>query len=233
MSQPALTVRDLRRAWKPHKERLAALDPEHATNVRFHRACSWLARAEQSDADDLDVALLARWIAFNALYGQWDHGNRAPLADCECWQHFLERMLALDEGKPVVAAIVENKPLVMSIFDDEFLSSYFWAEPTSLRANRSKKTMYDARTWYLDGSWLLILERLVERIYFLRCQLVHGASTHNSSLNRTALRRCSQAMDHLLRAFLRVWIDDGSNEDWGIMCYPPLRKRAIVRSPAT
>ncbi len=33
------TVRDLRRRWKPHKERLAALKGEQATPIRFHRAC--------------------------------------------------------------------------------------------------------------------------------------------------------------------------------------------------
>ena len=37
-----LTVHDLRRRWKPHKERLAALGGEQATSIRFHRACSWM-----------------------------------------------------------------------------------------------------------------------------------------------------------------------------------------------
>ena len=31
-------------------------------------------------------------------------------------------------------------PLVMSIFDDKFLSRYYWQEPTDKRASRSKKT---------------------------------------------------------------------------------------------
>lgn len=229
MSGPAVTVRDLRRLWKPHKERLNGHDPEHATNVRFHRACSWLQRVEQITDGDLDLALLNQWIAFNSLYGQWDHAAREPVSDNECWRHFLERMLALDQRSHVVDALMDNKPLVMSIFDDEFLSRYYWQEPTGKRASQSKKTMYEARTWYLQGNWLLILDRLFERIYFLRCQLVHGGATYNSSLNRTAIRRCKQAMDHLLRAFLLVWINFGSEEDWGIMCYPPLRSQMAVR----
>ena len=40
-------VRDLRYRWKPHKERLAALKGEQSTSIRFHRACSWMARVEQ------------------------------------------------------------------------------------------------------------------------------------------------------------------------------------------
>ena len=64
------TVRQLRRRWKPHKERLAAQREDHATLIRFHRACSWLDRIEKMEEVDADLALVAQWIAFNALYGQ-------------------------------------------------------------------------------------------------------------------------------------------------------------------
>lgn len=58
------TVRDLRRRWKPAKERLHAEQAEHPTNVRFHRACSWLQRAEVvADGQDLDLVLALQWIA--------------------------------------------------------------------------------------------------------------------------------------------------------------------------
>lgn len=223
-----VTVRDLRRLWKPHKDRLHTTDAEHPTNVRFHRACSWLQRAEQATKDDLDLALLSQWIAFNALYGQWDHGNREPVADTECWKVFLERMIELDQSGHIADAFAKNKTLVMSIFDDEFLSRHYWQEPNGKRATQSKRTMFDARTWFVQNKWLMILDRLFDRIYFLRCQLVHGAATYNGSLNRTSIRRCSQAMDHAIRAFLMIWINHGSDEDWGIMCYPPLRSQGRI-----
>ena len=55
------TVRDLRRRWKPHKERLAALGGEQPTSIRFHRACSWMARVEQMpDGQDHDLGM-ASW----------------------------------------------------------------------------------------------------------------------------------------------------------------------------
>jgi hypothetical protein len=43
----SLTVPELRRRWKPHKERLAALGGEQPRSIRFHRACSWVVRVEQ------------------------------------------------------------------------------------------------------------------------------------------------------------------------------------------
>ena len=73
----ASSIRDLRRRWKPHKERLSAQEDGHPNPIRFHRACSWLARVEQMpDAADQDLALMSQWIAFNSLYGQWN----APIA---------------------------------------------------------------------------------------------------------------------------------------------------------
>ena len=87
-----LTIRDLRRKWKPHKERLGAQGGEHGhpTPIRFHRACSWLAEIENlTDAEDNDRTLIYQWIAFNALYGQWDEKRQEPKQDKTSWQDFL------------------------------------------------------------------------------------------------------------------------------------------------
>ena len=70
------TVYDLRRQWKPHKERLAIERSEHPTAIRFHRACSWMSEVEQLDpVRHADQILLHQWIAFDALYGQWDQAT--------------------------------------------------------------------------------------------------------------------------------------------------------------
>lgn len=46
---------------------------------------------------------------------------------------------------------------------------------------------------------------------------------------QTAIRRWAIMLDHLLRAFLLVWIEFGFDEDWGIMCYPPVKNRPVRR----
>ena len=89
-SSTAPTIRQLRRRWKPHKEHLRASQSDHPTPIRFHRACSWLARVEQFDDD---FALLCQWTAFNALYGQWDSKGRDPKADKASWRAFLDKIL--------------------------------------------------------------------------------------------------------------------------------------------
>jgi hypothetical protein len=218
------TVRDLRRRWKPHKERLSAGRADHPTLIRFHRACSWLARVETIDLDnDGDPALISQWIAFNSLYGQWDHGAREPLPDRECWRVFVERMVELDQTGYLATTLTSEKRLVLTILDDQYLSGYFWRDDDRPGPHRRQKEKHSAHTWFLERNWTLILERLIERIYLLRCQLVHGAATYGGTLNRRSLRSCVTMLGHLVPAILLVWIDHGSDEDWGIMCYPPTR----------
>jgi hypothetical protein len=110
-----LTVRDLRRRWKPHKERLLAAGSEQATSIRFHRVCRWMARVEQmpeGQDHDHDLGLVSLWIAFNSLYGQWDCQKREPRPDRESWRVFIDRILKLDHDDCVSAALQEHKRLV-------------------------------------------------------------------------------------------------------------------------
>lgn len=224
MSETTFTVRDLRRQWKPHKERLQQLNPEHPTNVRFHRACSWLQQAESLlEHKDWDNILLSQWIAFNALYGQWSEQDREPCADRESWRAFQERMVQLDGGGHVSGMLVANRRLAIKLFEDEYLSRYFWQEPGQDSKKRARRDGHQASTWFLEKRWLTILEKLLERIYFLRCQLVHGAATYNGALNRKATEYSAIMLGHVVRADLQVWIHYGADENWGHLCYPPLR----------
>lgn len=223
-STDPLTVRDLRRRWKPTKERLNSEHDSHPTAIRVHRAFSWMARVEDlEDGADLDVALICQWVAFNALYGQWNGEKREPAPDTVSWQQFLGRVLKLDESGHIGKVLTEHKKLVMSILDDEYLSRFYWEDPSDLRARKSKKAKFNAQTWYLEKRWVMVLDRLVERIYLMRCQLMHGAATFGGKLNRTSLHHCSIMLEHLLQGVLLTLIDHGAEEDWGAMCYPPLR----------
>lgn len=233
-SPPPWTVRDLRRRWKPNKERLSKSGEAEGLRIRIHRCCSWLARVESleqtmlqpgpatgsNDAPD-DVALVCRWIAFNALYARWDSHGRAPWADVESLKSFTSQIVKTDRDGGLAATLIEHKRLLIALLEDEFLSRSFWQDPTPGRAGISKRAAFDARTWYQQKKWAMILERALLRIYVLRCQLVHGGATCGGKLNRTALRRCSMMLGHLLPAMLLAMIDHGEREDWGPLCYPP------------
>jgi len=217
-----LTVRDLRRLWKPHKARLAGQVTGDATNTRLHRAFSWLNYVERMDdpADD-DLALVARWTAFNALYGQWNQQAGDPMPDRECWQVFAQRVMELDAEGRMVAILRQHQPLAVTIFEDRYLSRHYWQDPEAHRGD-GRAARRRAQTYFAEQRWLYIVEQLLGRIYLIRCQIVHGAANHGSRLNRDSLRHCSVVLGHLLGGMIRVMIDHGADEDWGIMCYPPI-----------
>lgn len=223
MGQPGITVRDLRRRWKPTKQRLGVAKSDHPTCIRLHRAFSWMERAEKvRDDADADVALLCRWIALNALYGRWNAEALEPEQDRRCWQRFYGRLVTLDRSDHLGTMLTRERELVLSVLEDAYLSRYFWQSPSSAAANRSRELRAEAAGWYRQRNWSPVLDRLLDRIYLLRCQLVHGAATFGSRLNRTSLQRCNRMLEHLLAAMVSVVIDHGADEDWGLMCYPPL-----------
>jgi hypothetical protein len=152
MSSEPPTVRQLRRRWKPQKERLSTERTDHPTPIRFHRACSWLQRVEQMDESDSDLALIAQWIAFNSLYGQWDASLGHSVADRESWRVFLDRIIDLDASGHVSAVLREHKPLVLTLLDDEHLSNLFWQDPCKQKASQARRAKHQAQTWYIESN---------------------------------------------------------------------------------
>ncbi len=220
MQTTALTVRDLRRRWKPTKERFQA---NHPTAIRFHRACSWLAKAEVLDSDtDSDLILINQWIALNALYGQWNAQSCEPLPDRQSYKAFYDRILRIDSAGHIPELLTQHRPLVLSLMEDEYLASFFWKTPSLESRKVVRNIKQRAQSWYCEKNWTLMLDHLLDRIYLLRCQLVHGAATCGSKLNRISLRRTACMLGQLLTATLLVVIDHGAEEDWGLLCYPPL-----------
>ena len=71
------TVRDLRHRWKPHKERLHLAGGDQPTSIRFHRACSWMARVEAMPEDrDHDLGLVSLWSTDGFRFTPDDSGTR-------------------------------------------------------------------------------------------------------------------------------------------------------------
>jgi hypothetical protein len=223
MDDTVPSVRDLRRAWKPLKEGPASDDAHEPIRVRLHRCFSWLQAAESLEHDDehADLRLINQWIALNSLYGRWDGERGEPRPDFETLMAFVERLLAADHDGILHELVVRKRKLIEAIYKDEYVSKFFWSAPSLQRAKQSQKAYYDARTWYLEGNDRMILDRLLERIYFVRCQLVHGAATWGGKLNRKSLRRCTEMLQLLMPAFARVITDHAWEGDWGDLCYPP------------
>ena len=166
-----------------------------------------MARVEQMpDGQDHDLGLVSLWD--RVQFALWGSGtarsvSRDPTA--RAGAGFVDRILRLDIEGCIPAALQEHKRLVMALFDDEYVSGYFWQEPSANRAKQSRKAAYNAQTWYIEERWTTVLDEILARVYVMRCQLVHGAATYGGKLNRASLKRCVTMMQRLLPALLLVW----------------------------
>jgi hypothetical protein len=152
---------------------------------------------------------------------------KEPQEDRDGWRNFFGRLFQLDQDGQLAGVMTEQKQLQLSLLEDEYLAKFFWKEPTEQNKQTARNQKKKALGWYAERSWTIPLDRLLERIYLLRCQLIHGASTFGGKFNRTALRRSTQMLGHLLPAVLLVIIDQGADVDWGLLCYPPMESGSV------
>ncbi len=227
------TVRDLRRRWKPFKEQLSRVKG-HPLPIRMHRAFSWMDAADQLEAstpvqpmtdapDDqlADQRLILRWIALNAFYGKWDAAALEPVKDATSLREFLRQIGRLDEDGLVAQVLTARRDNVVDVVSNRFIDQQFWRllhQDRRFDARRSRNVIEKA---YQIEDWNKIARELLNRIYLVRNQLVHGAATCNSKLNREVVLKCASVLRDLLVAFSVVIIDHGRYKDWGSLCYPP------------
>jgi hypothetical protein len=102
--------------------------PRSTIEIRCHRANSWIRRAENLSASDLDGKFIFYWIAINALYGQPKYLERTEertndLADL---QTFLNSLYPLDEHGHIRDAIKSLEHDINQLLKERYLCDWCW-----------------------------------------------------------------------------------------------------------
>lgn len=169
--------------------------------IRVHRSLSWLARAEQlaANADLAEARLLYYWIAFNSLYSRWDEDRNAPAVDSRCMHDFVGDLFQIGAGGQLSSRLDQMKPCIKRLLRNRYLSNVFWRNPEGDEA--TTLAMEDAgylEANYREHRYPVIMRNVLDRVYVLRGQIVHGASTSGGKLNRESLKDCVQTMQRLM-----------------------------------
>jgi hypothetical protein len=191
--------------------------------IRVHRALSWYKRVVELPADQPEAQFLFCWIAFNSLFSRWDAERNAPGADSQARNTFLARLLQIDTGKNIPQMLHQHRGLVRKLLGNPYLSSVFWRDPHHPKARgwATEDANYLEKN-FRDHNYIRLMGQAFDRLYVLRGQLVHGASTGGSRLNRTTLNYCLKAMEEFLPVILLVVIDHGDTDEWPELSYPPV-----------
>lgn len=187
--------------------------------IRLWRSASWLERAERMGNDDLEGRFISAWIAFNALYGRRDDANR-PWGDREALNAFLAQVWRLDQQQRIRRVLGKRQLQVLKLIENKYLSTRFWrdGEPA---ARYVKKELRQAMNWYGTPKMPSVLVLLFDRLYTMRNQVLHGASTKGGYLNRRTLQGSGSILLDLLPEMLAIMLEDGIEVDWGWVCFPP------------
>ncbi|MCB9852834.1 MAG: hypothetical protein H6819_07040 [Phycisphaerales bacterium] len=187
--------------------------------IRAWRGISWLERAEHIAGDDLEGRFLALWIGLNALYGQLDQEGR-PWGDREALTAFISRIYPLDSTRRLGAVIASSQKAALGLIDNKHLFDAFWADSKTAMAELGREVKQSILR-LTEKNQLPLWRTLMSRLYLMRNQLFHGASTKGSALNRKSLRNSVTILAGFLPACLEIMIAYGVTQDWGPVCYPP------------
>lgn len=218
------TATTLRADWKSAVEHHGIADTD--TALRMHRVCKWFEEGQAlRQGGHLDMACIACWVGFNALYARWGEPETFELTRIKACLGTLHR---LDKEEFLLGFALMEKKRIEAIFNHPFLSHYLWQE--RLRAGDGHDAELDltefvqgndALRWLREGRLLRLLEGLLGRVYVLRNQLVHGGATPGSKVNRTQIELVGPVLENFLAAVIQIQIHaENQFEDWGRVPYP-------------
>ena len=192
-------------------------------SLRAHRALSWLQRSER-EQDDPDARFIFLWIAFNAAYGQ-EIEDRAAYPEPQVFKHFLRRIVDAD-GERLMYGLVWNSFNGPSrlLLDNQYIFREFWEFQNGRLDEAAWKLKFEqsravANRALANTDTLTILAVLLDRLYVLRNQLLHGSATWQGGKNREQVRDGAAIMAKLVPTILHLMLDLG-HQAWGEACYP-------------
>lgn len=203
----------------PPRTRPATPQQHPNLSLRLHRALSWLNRAEQ--AEDTDGRFIFLWIAFNAAYAT-DIDEQQRLSEQETFKAFLHKLCSLDETNSIEKLVwSEFSGSIRMLLDNPYAFQSFWDYQNGKISEEQWKERFAsgkkaAALALANRNTPAVLGVMLNRIYTLRNQLIHGGATWNGRVNRDQLRDCC----NLLGKLVPLIILDSPDTLWGDANYP-------------
>ena len=213
------------------KEKLRQLDEECALGHRLRRCVSWLERA--SAENDADAKYILLWVAFNAAYvverkAEFAHWGR--LDEWERQEKYFERLTGVGFRRIHFAIRGRLRRPVDRLMDNVYIFWGFWDsltdEPFDWDNWRHKRRFESERSAVREQMGIAsapctmyVLNRVFNRLYVVRNQLMHGCATQDGTLNRRQVQDGGDILEALVPLFFDMMVDH-PEVDWGKISYP-------------
>ncbi len=193
--------------------------------LRVHRAISWVGRAEQEKQDN-DAAFIFLWIAFNSAYaGEAEGESERSLGERQQFIDLIDRLVERDSDSRLYSAVWDRfRGPIATLMENRFVYLPFWRFQNGIHGNENwaKRFKSSAERFVramADKDTAYVLREVFDRLYMLRCQMMHGGTTWNSKVNRDQVRDGAKILQTLLPVMVDIMMDN-PEDDWGRPFYP-------------
>lgn len=142
---------------------------------------------------------------------------------------FVTHLIALDRQRLLHAVLFERfSGPVRNLLNNKFVYAPFWRAMADHAASQRWKVSFEeskqlAMRALMENATDVCLMLVLERLYVLRNQLVHGGVTWNSSVNRDQVRDGVRLLSTLVPLMLSLMLEaDSEQQAFGPIAYPPL-----------
>ena len=192
--------------------------------IRLHRSISWLQCAEQQEKDP-DLMFITQWIAFNACYAM-DMNSQSSKTEREKFKGFISTLVRLDHEQRIFNILWQKfSGPVKILIENEYVFRGFWDFQRGDAKEWKKafeKSNEDAIRYMSANNVGGVLEILLDRLYILRNQLMHGGATYKSKLNRKSVKDGSRILEMLIPIIIEIILEN-PEEDWGKLLFPVVK----------
>lgn len=196
-------------------------DASDEFKIRIHRSISWLACAEKQSTD-ADLKFLSLWIAFNSCYAM-DLTEKNQKSEREKFRKFIATLVKNDHEQRI-AKLMWNKfsgPIQMLI-KNPYVFKTFWDYHRGEAIEweyAHRKSVNEATKYLSNNNTEGLLEIILDRLYVLRNQVMHGGATYKSKVNRNQLVDGTRILEALIPIIIDIMLQN-QDEDWGRILYP-------------
>lgn len=208
------------------KKKLKSLPNEinETHRTRLHRAISWLKCAEEQGGN-ADLQFITLWIAYNACYAV-DEKNEAELTEREYFNEFIAKLNFYDKEERFFKLLWEKySGPVRLLIANEYLFKPFWDFQRTKKRNwkaAHEKSIEMAASFLSKREVTKLMEVVLDRLYTLRNQILHGGATYKSKVNRAQVRDANNILKLLVPIVIDIMLAH-TGEDWGEIYYPVVR----------
>ncbi len=181
----------------------------------------------EKNAPDPDAGFIFLWIAFNAAYGGERKTESESAPERETFVTYFRKIEQHDSDRRIYNAIWSrfSQPIRL-LLENEYVFKPFWDHHIGVPGcenwqERFASDQQRVRSALAKRDACKILEKVFDRLYVLRNQLLHGSATWNGRVNRKQVKDGAVILRFLMPVFLDVMMNVPL-EDWGKPPYEAL-----------